>query len=778
MSAASSFSMTAPVLEVSPVSPDRRSRPTNGQNPRNFKFERADWTLFRSISTLPQKAGVPACRLRRLVLKELADNALDAGGEVEVGEIDGGGYFVEDDGPGIDPDEIATLFSIDRPMVSTKLLRLPTRGALGNGLRVVAGAVLASSGRLVVYTRDRRIEVTPHDDGTTTTDIEVIDFPVGTRVEIWFGQAMPKDEDALDWAKLATRISHAGSIYKGKTSPHWYDPDTLFELLQAAGDRLVYDLVAEFDGCSGAKAGRIAAEFKNTACVDVDRAGARKLLEAARENARVVKPSRLGSVGPDAALEPHHAKIEDNFLSGGTIEDYFLSGDTMSARIPFVVEAWADAEGIDDTVGDFMVNRTPITGVVSTFHEKSKLTIHGCGLYSVIIIDVGRRNFYFTINVTTPYCPYTTDGKEPDLSPFAGAIAQAVKKAVKKAGRAAPKVWDHSDSLLPRARPGRRSADEKTRYQEQLEGFRQRILELRPALDFAPSSRGWCYILEEHGLTKGEFNKAQDLINDFRKSGDLPVDIASEDVARRFEDVEEVDELDPEEKAIDLIGHLRRAHLCYAPISFWDDQEVYIQMMVEKIDLKHLFRPVTQDFHIPVANARGWSDLHSRASMMTRFARWEAEGKQCVLLYCGDHDPAGLQISDTLRSNMEDMAGAVGWRPDDLIIDRFGLNADFIEEHGLTWIDNLETGSGASLDDPKHRDHKKPYVQNYIHEYGVRKVEANVLVVRPDAGRELCRQAIHQYLSGDAPVDYERKLEPHRVEVQSEIQRLLQEKDL
>ncbi len=124
------------------------------------------------------------------------------------------------------------------------------------------------------------------------------------------------------------------------------------------------------------------------------------------------------------------------------------------------------------------------------------------------------------------------------------------------------------------------------------------------------------------------------------------------------------------------------------------------------------------------------------------------------------------------------MEGAIGWRPDNLIINRFGLNADFIEEHDLTWIDNLETGSGASLDDLGHRDHEKPYVQNYIREYGVRKVEANVLVVRPDAGRELCRQAILQYLSDDAPVDYERTLKPHQVEVQSEIQRLLQEKDL
>jgi hypothetical protein len=61
-------------------------------------------------------------------------------------------YFVDDDGPGIDgtPEEIARLFSIRRPLVSSKFLRLPTRGAVGNGLRVVAGAVLASGGTLIV----------------------------------------------------------------------------------------------------------------------------------------------------------------------------------------------------------------------------------------------------------------------------------------------------------------------------------------------------------------------------------------------------------------------------------------------------------------------------------------------------------------------------------------------------------------------------------------------------------------------------------------------------
>ena len=74
------------------------------------------------------------------------------------------------------------------------------------------------------------------------------------------------------------------------------------------------------------------------------------------------------------------------------------------------------------------------------------------------------------------------------------------------------------------------------------------------------------------------------------------------------------------------------------------------------------------------------------------------------------------------------------------------LYSDFIEANGLTWIDNLETSRGKSLADPKHPDHFRPYVQSYLKRFGARKVEANALVARPEAGRELCRQAIRWYV--------------------------------
>ena len=84
-------------------------------NAQKLKFERADWTSFRTLEGLQQKAGVAQDKLIRLVLKELTDNGLDTGAEVTVGEYDGG-FFVEDEGPGLDPDEVASLFSIARPL--------------------------------------------------------------------------------------------------------------------------------------------------------------------------------------------------------------------------------------------------------------------------------------------------------------------------------------------------------------------------------------------------------------------------------------------------------------------------------------------------------------------------------------------------------------------------------------------------------------------------------------------------------------------------------------
>ena len=114
-------------------------------------FLRQDWTLFRSLFTLGQHAGIGQNDVPALVAKELADNALDAAGTCRYGRTPDGGLFVEDDGAGLPgtEEEIATFFSVSPLLKFQSCCVCRPVAHLGNGLRMVAGAVLASGGAFV-----------------------------------------------------------------------------------------------------------------------------------------------------------------------------------------------------------------------------------------------------------------------------------------------------------------------------------------------------------------------------------------------------------------------------------------------------------------------------------------------------------------------------------------------------------------------------------------------------------------------------------------------------
>lgn len=272
------------------------------------------------------------------------------------------------------------------------------------------------------------------------------------------------------------------------------------------------------------------------------------------------------------------------------------------------------------------------------------------------------------------------------------------------------------------------------------------------------SSRGWCYIMEGKGvINKDQFDRVADAINRCRKDGHLPVDFVAEESARQFFGVETPSDTTGITLKRCLEWALKGAldgHKWYTP-NWWVGEKYYIQIVVEKVDLVNLFRPITDRFHIPIANSKGWSSISQRAEYSRRFKEAQDLGLQCVLLYCGDHDPDGLRISETLMSNLRDVADIVwddrqtGYDPSDLIIDRFGLNYQYILQEDYTWIDNLITGNTAKrmdLSEEKHPNHFLPYVQSYLGEVGARKCEANVLVTNPASARELVLEAILKYV--------------------------------
>lgn len=129
-------------------------------------------------------------------------------------------------------------------------------------------------------------------------------------------------------------------------------------------------------------------------------------------------------------------------------------------------------------------------------------------------------------------------------------------------------------------------------------------------------------------------------------------------------------------------------------ISFWETQDYYLQLLVEKVDLKNLFKPICEKYNIPVATSKGWAPKLQRIHMIERFNEWLKRGKQPVLFYCGDFDPVGKLISDKLLDNLGDLKfcdfgdisltkADVEAVTDNLTIDRFRPRTRFYQEREL-----------------------------------------------------------------------------------------------
>jgi len=181
-----------------------------------------------------------------------------------------------------------------------------------------------------------------------------------------------------------------------------------------------------------------------------------------------------------------------------------------------------------------------------------------------------------------------------------------------------------SDSIgqitIPKRSKGRQSKAQDIKYRKEINKFCKAIIQIKSRLDFGVSSRGWCYILEqEASLLKSEFDAAESLINYCRKKGLLPLDICAEDQARAFHCDEKVDDTDIDDEAESIVSSALEWWNDYTGISFWKNQEYYVQMLVEKVDLLSLFELICREYRIRIGNAKGWSDVNQRADLMLKF---------------------------------------------------------------------------------------------------------------------------------------------------------------
>nr|BDI55154.1 MAG: Topo mini-A [uncultured archaeon] len=339
---------------------------------------------------------------------------------------------------------------------------------------------------------------------------------------------------------------------------------------------------------------------------------------------------------------------------------------------------------------------------------------------------------------------------------------------------------------LPKTQKGRKSESQKIQYISELQDFANNLILLQ--LEIAEitnlteikdkdkvSSRGWCYLLEGFNLiTKDKFDYCFNIINLCRKEGYLPIDFVFQDESRNFFNVEKLKE--EYERPIIFINKYLRAVVKTLEkkkdIAFWESQKYYLQMMVEKIDVRNLFEPICKEYHIPISNAKGWSDMLSRNDLIQRFKESEEIGLKPILLYYGDFDPAGIKIAETLKKNIRDLEKATEYNPTNLTIDHFGLTIDFIDNNNLLWINNLKTGGKRDLGKlyEQYKTGKEKvkiydYEIAYIEKYGVRKCEANAILPIRKIAINQCEETIQKYL-GDNPFDtYDKKIKENQKEV-------------
>ena len=408
-------------------------------------FVREDWTLFRNLTTIGQKAGVPQHMLAALVVKEITDNALDAGANVTINQNSDGWVLIEDDGPGLPDDEafISNLFSIRRPLTSSKLIRLPSRGALGNGLRVVVGAVFASDGEMYIETGSHHYTICPQEDGTTSCRNNWKICPrKGTMVAVRLGRDVPPDDKVTRYAEAASFFASVGEKeYSGKTCPFWYDTPSFYELAQAAGKTPLADLLMLFRDISKTFANELA---NGSLCEEVSRDQAQQIMTRMRAQVKQCKPQVLGKIGPIGGEWSHSHKYESIVL-----ENY-----GMAAELPYSIDAYVrineDTElNANEDALTFMVNKTPVVSIFECHRKNSnKLAIFGAGLRH--LFDVGKKPVQIICNITTPYMPVTTDGKEPDLYRYLNVLQEVLTKAARlaKKNSATEKVQSQKDLIL------------------------------------------------------------------------------------------------------------------------------------------------------------------------------------------------------------------------------------------------------------------------------------------------------------------------------------------
>ncbi|MCO5381236.1 MAG: hypothetical protein NHB15_03225 [Methanosarcina barkeri] len=85
-------------------------------------------------------------------------------------------------------------------------------------------------------------------------------------------------------------------------------------------------------------------------------------------------------------------------------------------------------------------------------------------------------------------------------------------------------------------------------------------------------------------------------------------------------------------------------------------QDVYIEVMIEKMAIYEIVASVTRFYTIPLTGDKGNCSKTILYDISKRLLAAQATGKHCIVLYVGDHDPSGLMMIDSICETLRNAA--------------------------------------------------------------------------------------------------------------------------
>lgn len=157
----------------------------------------------------------------------------------------------------------------------------------------------------------------------------------------------------------------------------------------------------------------------------------------------------------------------------------------------------------------------------------------------------------------------------------------------------------------------------------------------------------------------------------------------------------------------------------------WNNQDYYIEVIVEKNALMGVLEPICNEYHVSIFPNVGYGSTTVIHELAQRMIQHENSGKKCILLYFGDHDPSGEDMVRDIQNRLDIFYASVE-------VKKVALTMEQINEYN-------PPPNPAKMTDPRANE--------YVDKHGSSSWELDALP--PNVLVQLLRDSIEEYIDMD-----------------------------